>query len=68
MGYSTIMALPIFQDTILAMVIGIVVTIAVSAAVIFFLGFEESEDAGKETRRQEENGMQSIEGKSDPSL
>jgi len=54
MGYSTIMALPIFQDTILAMVIGIAVTIVVSAAVTFFLGFEENGDAGKETKKQDE--------------
>lgn len=46
MGYSTVMALPIFEDTIAAMVIGIVVTIVVAAAVTFLLGFEEKESAG----------------------
>lgn len=41
MGYSTVMALPIFQDTILAMATGIVVAIATAAAVTFVLGFED---------------------------
>lgn len=40
MGYSTIMALPIFEDTIIAMLIGILVAIAVSAAVTFVLGYD----------------------------
>lgn len=43
MGYSTVMALPIFQDTILAMAIGIVVAIAVAAAVTFIVGYNESD-------------------------
>ncbi len=42
MGYSTVMALPIFQDTFVAMLIGIIVAILVSAAVTFVLGFDES--------------------------
>ena len=37
MGYSTILALPIFQNTILAMLAAILVAIAVSAAVTFIL-------------------------------
>ena len=41
-GYSTILALPIFQDTILAMLIGVIVAIAVAAVVTFLLGFDES--------------------------
>lgn len=41
MGYSTILALPIFQNTILAMLIGVVVAIVVSAVVTFILGFED---------------------------
>ena len=41
MGYSTVLALPIFQDTILAMAAAIVVAIAVAAAVTYVLGFEE---------------------------
>ncbi|MBR0420755.1 MAG: PTS transporter subunit EIIC [Erysipelotrichaceae bacterium] len=43
MGYSTIMALPIFEDTILAMLVGIIVAIVVAAAVTFVLGFNESD-------------------------
>lgn len=42
-GYSTILAIPIFQDTILAILAAIVVAILVSAAVTFVLGFDESE-------------------------
>ena len=41
-GYSTILALPIFEHTFLAMLAGIVVAIAVAAAVTFVLGFDES--------------------------
>lgn len=43
MGYSTVMALPIFEDTIVAMAIGIAVAIATAAAVTFVLGFDENE-------------------------
>lgn len=41
MGYSTVLALPIFQDTMLAMAVGIVIAILVAAAVTFVLGFED---------------------------
>lgn len=41
MGYSTVMALPIFQDTIIAMCVAIAAALVVSAAVAFFLGFED---------------------------
>ena len=41
MGYSTVLALPIFQDTIIAMSIAIVVAIVVAAIVTYVLGFEE---------------------------
>lgn len=41
-GYSTILAIPIFQQTILAIVVAIIVAIVVSAAVTFILGFDES--------------------------
>lgn len=41
MGYSTVMALPIFQDTILAMAVGIIVSILVSAVVAFIIGYDE---------------------------
>ncbi len=43
MGYSTVLALPIFQDTILAMTIGIVVAIVVAAVVTFVLGYNEAD-------------------------
>ncbi|MGI6230918.1 MAG: PTS transporter subunit EIIC [Tractidigestivibacter sp.] len=42
MGYSTILALPIFEDTIVAIVIAIIVAIAVSCLVTMALGFDES--------------------------
>lgn len=42
-GYSTILAIPIFQQTILAIVVAIVVAILVAAAVTFILGFDESD-------------------------
>ncbi|ETY74228.1 glucose PTS transporter subunit IIA [Lactiplantibacillus fabifermentans] len=41
MGYSNLLALPIFQQTVLAMVIAIVVAIATSAIVTFILGIDE---------------------------
>ena len=43
MGYSNVMALPIFMDTMGAMAIAIVTSIAVAAVVTFFLGFDESD-------------------------
>lgn len=43
MGYSTIMALPIFVETIPAMVAGIVTAIVVAAAVTYVLGFDQDE-------------------------
>lgn len=42
-GCSTILALPIFQDTILAMVAAVAVAIGVSAAVTAVLGFDEKD-------------------------
>lgn len=42
-GYSTILAIPIFQQTILAIVAAIITAILVAAAVTFILGFDESE-------------------------
>ena len=42
-GYSTILAVPIFQDTVLAILAAIAVAIAVAATVTFVLGFDESE-------------------------
>ena len=41
-GYSTILALPIFQETILAMAAAVGVAIIVAAIVTFFLGFDYS--------------------------
>lgn len=48
MGYSTVMALPIFQDTFMAMLIGIVVAIVVAAIVTAALGFEDVKPAKSE--------------------
>ena len=42
-GYSTILAIPIFQQTIMAIVVAIIVAILVSAAVTFILGFNEED-------------------------
>lgn len=42
MGYSNILALPIFQETVMAIVIGIVTTIVTSAVVTYVLGIDES--------------------------
>lgn len=41
-GYSTILALPIFEDTIIAMAIAVAVTIAVSCIATMVMGFDES--------------------------
>ena len=41
MGYSNIIALPIFEDTVLAAVAGVIVAIGVAATVTFILGIEE---------------------------
>ena len=41
-GYSTVLAIPIFQDTIMAIVTAIIVAIIVAAAVTFILGFEDN--------------------------
>lgn len=40
-GYSTILALPIFEHTIFAMIAAVTVTIVLSALVTYILGFEE---------------------------
>lgn len=42
-GYSTILAIPIFQETILAIVVAIIVTIVTSAIVTIVLGFNEED-------------------------
>lgn len=41
MAYSNILALPIFQDTIVAAIAGVVVAIAVAFVVTLVLGFDE---------------------------
>lgn len=47
-GYSTILAVPIFQDTIIAILVAIAVAIAVAAAVAFMIGFNEAEVVDEE--------------------
>ena len=42
-GYSTILALPIFMETIGAAIAGVVTAIVVAAAVSFILGFDQDE-------------------------
>lgn len=42
-GYSTLLAIPIFQQTILAIIAGIIVTIVVAAIVTMSLGFDEND-------------------------
>ena len=49
-GYSTILALPIFQDTIAAMAIAVVVDIVVAAIVTFILGFEDVVPAAQKAK------------------
>ncbi len=49
MGYSTILALPIFMNTAMAMLIGIVVTIVTSAIATYLLGFEDDHVNTKDT-------------------
>lgn len=44
-GYSTLLAVPIFQDTIIAILIAIAVSIIVAAIVTFLLGFDEEQDS-----------------------
>ena len=48
MGYSTILALPIFMDTAGAMIAGIVVTIITSAVATYLLGFEDDHSITKD--------------------
>lgn len=47
MGYSNILALPIFEDTILAMVTGILVAIVVSSIFTFVIGFDTNKRKNK---------------------
>jgi PTS system beta-glucosides-specific IIC component len=43
MGYSTIMALPIFMDTAVSMAIAVVIGIITAAVVTYFVGFDQDE-------------------------
>ncbi len=43
MGYSTIMALPIFMDTAISMAIAVVIGILTAAAVTYIIGFDQDE-------------------------
>lgn len=45
MGYSTVLALPIFQETILAAAISMAAAVVVAAVVAYILGFEEENAA-----------------------
>lgn len=67
MGYSTILALPIFVDTVGAMIAGILVTIITSAAVTYFLGFEDDHIVKKSTNEDSNNEL-SIEAVMDGEL
>lgn len=49
MGYSNILALPIFGKTIIAIVAGIVTSICVAAVVTYILGIDENQNAQKIT-------------------
>lgn len=60
MGYSTILALPIFMDTVPAMIAGVVVAIVVACAVTFILGFEDRPADDKkeaETTKEDSNSV-----------
>lgn len=52
MGYSTILALPIFENTMIAMLAAIIVCIVVAAIVTIVLGFEEEDSEQKEPSQQ----------------
>jgi PTS system beta-glucosides-specific IIC component len=41
MGYSSILAIPIFEHTILAIVFGILAAVVVAFIVTFIVGFED---------------------------
>ena len=43
MGWSNIWALPIFMETIPAMIVGILVSIVVAAVAAFIIGFDQNE-------------------------
>lgn len=49
MGYSNILALPIFGNTIIAIVAGIITSIVVAAVVTYILGIDENKTTAKVT-------------------
>lgn len=51
MGYSNILALPIFENTIGAMIAGIITAILVSATVTFLLGINQKNDVTEATHK-----------------
>ena len=55
MGYSTILAVPIFQDTIVAILIAIATAILVAAIVTFILGAAASADTADKAIKAEKN-------------
>lgn len=52
MGYSSIMALPIFEKTMPAMIAGIIVAIIVSTAVSYALGYESKSESSSKVSQQ----------------
>lgn len=49
MGYSNVLALPIFGQTIMAAVVGIIIAIVVAAVVTYLLGTDAGKEAAKMT-------------------
>lgn len=50
MGYSSILALPIFEDTIVAISIGVVIAIVGTAVMAFILGFDDPNESNIERK------------------
>ncbi|MDO4175233.1 MAG: glucose PTS transporter subunit IIA [Eubacteriales bacterium] len=59
MGYSTIMALPIFEDTIIAMLIAIIVSI-IAAMIVTFILYKEEKAPESIAKRIEDDDLVSI--------
>ena len=66
MGYSTILALPIFVNTIGAMLAGIAVTIVAAAAVTYILGIEEESDADENADSDAPKELASLTAEEEP--
>ncbi len=58
MGYSTVLALPIFVETVGAMLAGMIVTIVIAAAVTYILGIEDDHIAADEKEESEKEKSQ----------